>query len=273
MVNDTSISSIEVSRRLPLYLAFILLFKDNLNSYYEQYIIDIDIYNNVGHHYKLERRISMDDNKENNKTKVNKIVIIVIIIFLIILSTYLGYFVGKRFAVNTIQGEAHTLESVRSSLSDEKEELKAVEDEYAAITKEYQEAQKLLDDKDSLESEVQNLTNDKESLTKENNKLQSKINDSEKRLQKLEESIITKEGEPRQLVPGNFEVGKDINSGRYIVTRTNNKSRGDLEVNNYEELVYFDDDEEFGVTEYVISLEDGDELRLSTSLTFTPVEE
>lgn len=200
------------------------------------------------------------------------------VVLLVILAGVGGYFIGNSTAVNTIDGKTYTLVSIGDEIDSKRNEsssldieIKDNKDELNKISKEHEEAKELIDIKDSLSNEINSLTTSEESLNKEIETLNVSVSDSEKKLKKLEEGIVLKEAEPRTLIAGNFNVGKDIDSGRYKVYPTG-KFEGDLYVNDYETTVYFSKDDSFGVNEYILNLEDGDEINASIPLTFAPVE-
>lgn len=215
-----------------------------------------------------------------NMKKKNSIFIIVGICILAILTGLGGYYLGNKNAISTINSSTYTLEGINTEINNQKKqsenitnEIKENEKELASITNEYMEAKILAEQKTDLENSISNLSSQKDNLSKELDQLNLSISENKKELEKLVDGIVLLELEPIELRAGNFTVGEHINKGRYLVTPVDTGSYGNLELNDYDELVTFDKNSNYGVQEYILNLKDGDTIKMSTPLIFTQIEE
>lgn len=164
------------------------------------------------------------------------------------------------------------------------------DDEYSRTVKELQEASdKLQNTKDEIKqqedlvAELNDYKASREQKTKEITSLDADINNKTTTVSTLDNDIAAKSAEldslknaikttgeaPKVLPAGQFIAGKDIPAGRYTVTGKGNfvvhSATGRLKVNTILGGGMFEDS-------YTCYIDAGDELKLSSKDTFTPVQ-
>ncbi|WP_066190711.1 hypothetical protein [Gracilibacillus timonensis] len=239
----------------------------------------------------------MEDTGEKRKWN-KKVIILSVIALLCMVGIYvLGNYIGDRNATVELEGEKKSREEMLSEVAKMEGQLMVIEDELTEIKKEqetkttelealqeeYDETQSIIDQKSDLENELTTLNSNKEEiednisqltteLSDTQTDLESKIADAEAQLQKLENGIVAKKAEPKNLPAGFFEVGNDIPEGRYKVQT--NGGFGNFFVNEGSKAnILLDTVDDLGVSEYIIKLVEGDDIETTIPTKYTLVEE
>ena len=92
-----------------------------------------------------------------------------------------------------------------------------------------------------------------------------------KELERLTKGVATSKAEPRSIPAGEFEVGKDIDAGRYRITSTNG-SNGNFFINNGSDANIIIGNDNFGTPEYIANLDSGDTIEQTVGVTYQLVE-
>ncbi|MFZ3577625.1 hypothetical protein [Virgibacillus sp. DJP39] len=173
-----------------------------------------------------------------------------------------------------IKGE---VEKVSDNLSDEEskfvERKSQIDAELAEKQGEIDKVLALVDDKESIADELTATKSKLDSQQSKLDKLNSTIKGKQAELDKLEKGIAKKEGEPINLISGEFIVGRDLPPGRYQATNVGEGSNfvvyssdGSLKVNTIL-------GESFGYGDYVFWAEDGDLIESAAKVKLIPVQE
>ncbi|WP_419883218.1 hypothetical protein ACN6MY_06395 [Peribacillus sp. B-H-3] len=148
-------------------------------------------------------------------------------------------------------------------LADVESQIQDKQDEYDAaltsIAKKAQAEQKLKD----INSQISGR---KSEVTKLNKQIDAKHNE----LATATSQVKAAKGKPKFLSAGKFEVGRDLPEGRYKVSA--NGGEGNFFVNQGADVNIILGNGDFGESEYMWDAYEGDEIELTTSAKFTPVE-
>lgn len=169
-------------------------------------------------------------------------------------------------------------ETELAELENEIKENQESYDEAMKIVKDKKSAEKSLDEIKSKIEEANSQVKDaeakvktkKEGLNKEIKDLENDIKSKEKELASLTGQVKEKKSAPITLSAGQFTVGKDIPEGRYKAVTTGGK--GNFFVNGGADVNVILGNGGFGESEYTFYANDGDEIEITTSVKFIPVE-
>jgi hypothetical protein len=221
----------------------------------------------------------METEKVSKFARLLKNKIILVIIGLIILSSIM-YGIGNNNAKVALGKKLVTYDELNKEIKTTDKKLSNKKDEYrntfisldnqiAGKEKEVTAALDALKQKDSIDAQIQKLNGDLSSL---NQTIQSKQSE----LDSLNNQIKAKNEAPVQLPAGQFLVGKDIKAGRYKVVAvgrgSNFKVFNSSGQNLVNTIIYSDNSDGLGVSEYVTVLSDGDMIDASSAFKYIPVQ-
>lgn len=186
------------------------------------------------------------------------------------------YSVGKstKFNDQVVDASAQIVASENLKMNSENEKLR---NETESLKKDIDTLSKQISDNKALISDMRQYQSDKGRLEENIKSMETRLQDitnlvteKQQELDKITNGIIQKKNEPKVLPAGYFEVGTDIEPGRYSVSGKSNfvvyDSTGDLKVNTIL------GDGRFGVENYVCRLETGDQIEAAGKFTYTPIE-
>lgn len=148
--------------------------------------------------------------------------------------------------------------------------LKDIEKQYSEKKSEFEEALKVVSNKKSVEDEIAKLEDTIKTKQGEISKLDADIKTKQNELAALTGQIKEKAEAPIVLPAGQFVVGKDIPAGRYKATP--NRGSGNFFVNGGADVNIILGKGDFGEPEYVFAVQNGDEIEITLSVNFQPVE-
>lgn len=173
-----------------------------------------------------------------------------------------------------VEIKENELAELESKIKDNQESY----DEAMKIVKDKESAEKSLDEIESKIEEANSQVKDaeakvktkKENLNGKIKDLENDIKSKEKKLASLTGQIKEKKSAPITLSAGQFTVGKDIPEGRYKAVTTG--GQGNFFVNGGADVNAILGNGGFGEKEYIFNANDGDEIEITTSVKFIPVE-
>ncbi|MYL20785.1 hypothetical protein GLW04_12860 [Halobacillus litoralis] len=172
--------------------------------------------------------------------------------------------VEKRFIQK--QGDQKDLEKDVELLDEKKEEIN---EQVKALEKDLSEAEALVAEKDTLQADLKKLEESKKSKDSELDAVEAEIDTKKEELAIVTGKIIELKEEPKTLSAGFFTVGKDIPAARYKVTPNGN---GNFFVNEGAKVNIMIGSGSFYESEYIFEALEGDEIELTTSAHFTPIQ-
>lgn len=164
------------------------------------------------------------------------------------------------------QSEGKDLDKDLERLHEKKEETN---EQLKALDKERSEAEALVAEKDTLQADIKKLEESKKSKDSVLDEVLKEIDTKKEELATVTGKIIELKEEPKTLPAGFFTVGKDIPAARYKVTPNGN---GNFFVNGGAKVNVMIGSGSFYESEYVFEAVEGDEIELTTSAHFTPVQ-
>ncbi|EZH64807.1 hypothetical protein DH09_20030 [Bacillaceae bacterium JMAK1] len=215
-------------------------------------------------------------------------------VVLLIFVAFISHTIGKNQASAVLDERTFKLEEIEieiaqssTSLTQVNEELSDVqttheeqatllqqlENDISEHSDEFEEMTTLISERDDVLLEIETLTNEIEDNEATLARVIDDIETSEIELEKLTNGIVTKAEEPRVLSAGYFTVGQDLPSGRYKVEP--NAGSGNYFVNSGSKsnIILGSGDDSFYTSEYIVFLNDGDEIEQTLSVRYTLVEE
>lgn len=198
-----------------------------------------------------------------------------VVIGLVIFSMIYG--MGNSSAKVEIGEEKVNYDELVKEINNKEKEVKSIEKKLSDIDKQY-------NDKKSDFDEAMKVVSNKKSVEDEIAKLDETIKTKQDEIAKLDSDIVAKQGElaavtgqikekneaPITLPAGQFVAGKDIPAGRYKATP--NGGSGNFFVNQGRDVNIILGKGGFGEPEYVFSVQNGDEIEITVSVNFQPVE-
>jgi hypothetical protein len=162
-------------------------------------------------------------------------------------------------------------------IGEKEKEVKVVEKKLSDVEKEH-------DSKKTELEKAMEVVNNKQKVEDEITKLDGSIKSKQDEIAKLDADISKKQGElaavtgqikekgeaPIVLPAGTFTTGKDIPAGRYKAEP--NRGSGNFFVNGGMDVNIILGNGGFGEPEYIFSVQDGDEIEITLSVKFTPVQ-
>ncbi|MGW6299670.1 hypothetical protein [Peribacillus butanolivorans] len=136
--------------------------------------------------------------------------------------------------------------------------------------KEFEAALAIVEDKEATEKELEKLDGQIKEKKSEVDKINDDIKKKKDELAAITGQIKEKKDAPVTLSAGNFTVGKDIPEGRYKAVP--NGGAGNFFVNDGADVNIMIGKGEFYESEYVFDAYEGDEIEITTSVKFIPVE-
>ncbi|NUH85485.1 hypothetical protein HUN92_17460 [Bacillus firmus] len=194
------------------------------------------------------------------------------------------YFIGSYTAKVDLHGKKASLDELVKKIEERevllgelKNKTESQTKEVADIQKEIQEMEKeknealtIIENNSRAEEEMKELHKQVEKSHKELSNLTEGIKAKKAELAAVEGEIIEKKQEPKVLPAGFFTVGKDLQAGRYKVVAQS--GFGNFFVNSGSKVNIILGDSEIGVNEYVFFADEGDEIELTLTAKFIPVE-
>ena len=220
---------------------------------------------------------------EKTKAIIQKYQIIILIIISIILVA-VSWFIGDQTATTKIENEKVTYEDIVQKIDDKEEELQringdvevaqsnyeTVSTDLSKVSDEYKEVQGIIAEKENVIDEKKKVQAELDELKKKGEKLKKSIRDKEAELSSITGKVKEAKGQPKVLSAGKFIVGKDLPAARYKVVP--NGGMGNFFVNQGMDVNIILGSGDFGESEYVFEAFDGDEIELTTSAKFIPIE-
>jgi peptidoglycan hydrolase CwlO-like protein len=158
----------------------------------------------------------------------------------------------------------------KQELDEIKEKLNDINQQYTDKKSEFDEAMKVVENKKSVEDEIAKLNESVKGKQGEVTKLDSDIKTKQNELAAITGQIKEKKDAPKILPAGKFTVGKDIPAGRYKAVP--NRGNGNFFVNGGADVNIMLGKGDFYEPEYVFEVSDGDEIEITLSVKFIPVE-
>jgi len=220
---------------------------------------------------------------EKAKAIIGKYQILIFIIISIILIA-VSWFIGSETATTKIEHEKVTYDEIIQKINDKEEELEGINSDIEVAQSNYESVSGDLTEVSDEFKEVQSIIAEKETIVDEKEKVQAALDELKKKDENLKKSISDKEselssitgkikeakGQPKILSAGKFIVGKDLPAGRYKAVP--NGGFGNFIVNQGMDVNIILGSGDFGESEYVFEAFDGDEIELTTSAKFIPIE-
>ncbi|HDR8220085.1 TPA: hypothetical protein QC102_004578, partial [Bacillus cereus] len=215
-------------------------------------------------------RIETNGTIRNKKIGKNMVFIVLVLIF-VITAVFVGMKLGFNNAKVALNDKKFTVKQLEKEITRKQEQNKGIKEELSKIENEYQEVKALIVKKEGISKDIEGLQRTAEQKKQENLSLDNQINEKKRELELLTKSVIEKKQEPRIMVAGTFTVGKDIPAGRYKVEP--NKGSGNYFVNkgNKTNIILGNSHDNF-LPEYVITLNEGDQIETNVSVKYTAVE-
>ncbi|GAK00154.1 hypothetical protein [Geomicrobium sp. JCM 19055] len=215
-------------------------------------------------------------------------------VVLLVFVAFISHMIGTNQARATLDARKFTLEEIEieiaqssTSLTEVNEELSSIQnshEEQATLlqqlehdisdhSEEFEEMTTLISERDDVMLEIETLNNEIDDKEESLTRVIDDIETAEIELEKLTTGIVTKAEEPRVLSAGYFTVGQDLPPGRYKVEP--NAGSGNYFVNSGSKsnIILGSGDDSFYTSEYIVFLNDGDEIEQTLSVRYTPVEE
>lgn len=220
---------------------------------------------------------------EKVKAIIRKYQVLIFIIVSILLVAA-SHYIGNKTAVTKIDQEKLTYDEIKQEILEQEEELKGIKSDivvarsnYDAVSRdlkgvsdEYEEVQSIIAEKETFLEEKKKVQGEIDELKKKDENLKKSISDKKSELSSITGKIKEAKGQPKVLSAGKFIVGKDIPAGRYKAVP--NGGFGNFFVNQGADVNIILGHGDFGESEYVFEAFDGDEIELTTSAKFIPIE-
>lgn len=166
--------------------------------------------------------------------------------------------------------------AAKNDIKEYQAKLAQVKSEYDKNKSDFDYARQIYDQKTSLEGQLSTLNGQIDTKKKESDSLDATIQSKNAQIASLDQTIKVKQEAPVQLPAGQFVVGKDIKAGRYKVVAVGRGSNfqvydssGQNVVNT---IIYNDNSEGLGVSEYVTLLSDGYVIDAHSAFKYIPVQ-
>ncbi|MCM3587348.1 hypothetical protein M3182_16545 [Mesobacillus maritimus] len=219
--------------------------------------------------------------KKENKIKGKKLWLKVVGV---LFALFIVYSIGESAAKVELEEEKVSYDQLVEKIEDKEKEMEEKENEVekieldiGSIQNEYdknkaklEEAMKVVAEKDSVQKEIDKLTLDISQKQEKTKKLDTEIKDKKDELASIQGTIKEKKDAPITLPAGFFTVGKDLPAGRYKAVP--NGGGGNFFVNSGMKVNIMLGNGEFYEDEYVFYADEGDEIELTLSAKFIPVE-
>lgn len=215
---------------------------------------------------------------------MKKVVYIIGAIALIAIIGVGTYFFGTKSATATLGNEVYSLDNIKTKQEGEQKELdnlivesknkkteiSGLQSDLSALDTELKEAQELISTKETIEKEIAQLKTDKESKDSELKIINENIATQNTELERLDHTVIALKKEPREIPAGQFVVGTDIEQGRYKIEPVSGS--GNYFVNGGGDVNIILGSSDFGLSEYVLDLSNGDRIEQTLPVKYTAVE-
>ncbi|TNP14080.1 hypothetical protein FHY73_23965 [Bacillus tropicus] len=223
-------------------------------------------------------KIETDSTVQPKKIRIGFVIFIVLTIILIVIALLIGKKIGFNNATIDLSDKKVTVEQIekeidkrQEEIKEKKEEQKQKKEELESVRSEYQEVKSLVNKKDEISKNIEGLQATVEQKKQESSSFDTQINDKKRELEMLTKGVIEKKQEPRIMVAGTFTVGKDIPAGRYKIEP--NKGSGNYFVNGGSKTnIILGNGYDNFLQEYVITLNEGDQIETNVSVKYTAVE-
>lgn len=181
----------------------------------------------------------------------------------------------KKVTADEIDKEIKELQNEPESIGEKVEAMEEEESSKKAdlegLQIRYEEVSGLVSQKENIQKEIDTLVNQVDEKNGELKKISGEVSNKKSVLDKLNKGILAKKKEPRTLVAGVFEAGKDIPPGRYKVEPVN--GFGNYFVNGGSKVnIILGRGDDLFLPEYVFELYEGDEIEATLSVKYTLVE-
>lgn len=221
---------------------------------------------------------------KDKKGIILKISIYIGVLLLLIIMYTLGHSTGQDNATITLEGKKVDLQVLNVSIKDAEEKLADLNQKMGSATtdleskqSEYKEVVAIIEGKESVESDKATLEQEINTLDITLSSKQDEIKSAEATIEEKKEELASVEGkisekkeEPKILSAGHFTVGKDLPANRYKVVPQ--RGQGNFFVNGGMKVNAMIGKGDFYEPEYVFYAEDGDEIEITFSAKFIPVE-
>lgn len=195
------------------------------------------------------------------------------------------YLIGSQTAETTINEHVVTLKNSQKMIDEKSKELaetqsnldelrsdsKNKRDEIEKLEDELKETKKIISEKDNESTKLEEIKKEITAKNEESNSITAEIDKMNKELERLTKGVATAKAEPRSIPAGEFEVGKDIDAGRYRITSTNGRN-GNFFINNGSDANIIIGSDNFGTPEYITTLDSGDTIEQTVGVTYQLVE-
>jgi len=161
-------------------------------------------------------------------------------------------------------------ESLATDISQKESDLSNLESKHKDIVAAVANKDKIEQQISDNESKLEDVKSDIDDANNELESVNSQISSAKDELSTVKGEIKTAKSAPKTLSAGKFTVGKDIPEGRYKVVP--NGGSGNFFVNGGQSVNIILGHGEFGESEYVFDAYDDDEIELTTSAKFIPIE-
>ncbi len=208
-----------------------------------------------------------------------------IALILVAVSSVSAHSVGFKKASVLLNDKKVTADEIDSEIKEMQNELESIEEKVEAMEGEksskqadldglqirYEEVTGLISQKEDVQKEVDALVSQIEEKNGTLKKISGEVANKQNELDKLNKGILVKKKEPRTLVAGVFQAGKDIPPGRYKVEPAS--GFGNYFVNGGSKVnIILGRGDDLFLPEYVFELDEGDEIEATLSVKYTLVE-
>lgn len=220
--------------------------------------------------------------KKDEKLKRNGIfastsLVVCIITFVISMTMYGNYLENNKAVLKMNKEQTALSNKLDKEIEDKQDEFTQKELEVNELdTKleenqdEFETAMAIVEDKEATQKELEKLDGQIKEKKSEVDKINGDIQKKKDELAALTGQIKEKKDAPVVLSAGKFIVGKDIPEGRYKAVP--NGGAGNFFVNGGADVNVMIGKGEFYESEYVFDAYEGDEIEITTSVKFIPVE-
>lgn len=200
-----------------------------------------------------------------------------IITFLVSMALYGTHMENNEAVIKMNEEQTVTTNKLDKEIEDKQEEytqkeleLNELETKIEENQEEFDAALAIVEDKESTQKELEKLDGQIKEKKSEVDKINGDIQKKKDELAALTGQIKEKKDAPVTLSAGKFIVGKDIPEGRYKAVP--NGGAGNFFVNGGADVNVMIGKGEFYESEYVFDAYEGDEIEITTSVKFIPVE-
>lgn len=179
--------------------------------------------------------------------------------------------VGYEDLVSKIKKKELELKDVGSKVSDAESKLKEIDSKYAEREEEFNKALEVVANIDKSKGELDGVNSELNRKNTELTKVNGEIAEANTRLEKAKTGITQAEGQPKELVAGQYNVGTDVPAGRYQVTNIGRGTNFFVYQGGYAVVNTILGDGMVGSGDYVFFAEDGQIIETHGKVRLTPV--